>query len=610
MDQAAELCSGCRIALEESYRGKTRTYVDIADEDWDNDYDFEIRRGFEMARELIDQKSDSEPFKGRLSDANMDVNIYFADEYEDREAFFRVSLLSLSTGNSWPDSYEPTPGTGDENTFELIKYWTDVCLKQHSSCHGSGRWQWAPTRLIHVRRDGEKGIFASLHEAALEDYPSEVDYLVLSHRWLSNEPLRLLKKNHNDLRNEIPLDSLKPAIQEATDLCLRLDTAYIWIDTLCILQDDPGDLDRELAEMHRIYGNARCTIAAAVTNGGCFSTRDTQLTRNNIITLTLAGETLRYRLKVHWGQINGELQSCILGKRAWIFQERFLSPRILHFCDRLVHWECRELEASEVYPKGKPPAISANRHRPFHFDAQDKSSPSSTALSLPPWDSIVSNYTDRSLTFPADRLKALSGVAAYCAALTGDEYLYGLWRKTIPVSLLWGVVASEQEPVKKRLPNLAPSWSWASVSGLVMFSGWLEREHEVLAELVGLENVDDGKSAFQAVVRLCGMAFKGTVQGQLAGTMLTDYLYATSPIVPDATIRVLPDTSDGDMEHLEPYEAYFLPILYVEDIGTDGIILEYLEDAVVPTYRRIGCFSVGGRTNLDEANGSEEYWVC
>ena len=165
-----------------------------------------------------------------------------------------------------------------------------------------------------------------------------------------------------------------------------------------------------------------------------------------------------------------------LNRRGWVMQERWLSPRVLHYGRDQLLWECRELDACETYPDGLPKLLK-NAFSGFKLDPElwkslgyrqqdDNTESPPDSEHRRTWISIVDKYSVTSLTKEEDKLVAISGIAKRMQGLIDDEYLAGLWRKDLPSQLLWIVDGSElltDLPLTRPRPYRAPSWSWASV---------------------------------------------------------------------------------------------------------------------------------------------------
>lgn len=169
-------------------------------------------------------------------------------------------------------------------------------------------------------------------------------------------------------------------------------------------------------------------------------------------------------------------------QRAWVQQERLLSPRILYFGGPDIHWECCTIQASESWPLGPPnddhgfdevfPLKTAfeSELKPFN----DWSETDHSRFIHEIWhNGIIGDYTAAKLTFEKDRMCALAGIAAVIQARTGLTYTAGLWKELLPLDMLWYKM-DDPEPNRIPLSNpplwKAPSWSWASVQGRIRYS--------------------------------------------------------------------------------------------------------------------------------------------
>ncbi|KAK8053568.1 hypothetical protein PG996_012869 [Apiospora saccharicola] len=304
-------------------------------------------------------------------------------------------------------------------------------------------------------------------------------------------PLRLLSTNLAELQVEIPVARLSRTFQDAIQVLPWLGLSYIWIDSLCIIQDSAQDWAKESAMMADIYSNSHCNIAAAhAADGtyGCFIERD-------------AGLVAPLKLDLNWGSVPGvyyavppgiwdkEVMETPLNSRAWVCQERYLAPRNLIFGKTQLLWECHDCSACETFPGGLPPGVSkmlksldphvsgaAFRRRWSHPEA-----PELDVFGL--WDEIVEQYSKGQLTFPGDKLVALSGLASRIQKNVQSDYLAGLWRKHLPDQLLW--LVESRVPAERLALYTAPSWSWASVHNVIIKECWVAdaEDREMLLEI-------------------------------------------------------------------------------------------------------------------------------
>jgi hypothetical protein len=328
--------------------------------------------------------------------------------------------------------------------------------------------------------------------------------MTLSHCWGTAEVTKLLKSNLESMCQLVPLDSLPRTFQDAIAITKRFGVRYLWIDSLCIIQDSVEDWRQESALMGEVYKNSFLNVAAAgAADGteGCFFRRNPaslQLSRVELVRelflprRDVKGVTHPYYLLYHRPSWKDMLEEAKLNRRAWIVQERILSPRVLHFDRQQLFWECRELEACEAYPGGTPkipyhPVLNLKIAIPMQGSdffqegqATDAVRPNRADPFLNYWGSIVELYCRGLLTMSGDKLVALSGIADEAQELLKDDYLAGLWRRTLLEELIW--VADDEHPGSslRFRPNeyRAPSWSWASLEGRVSYYECLPSSHE------------------------------------------------------------------------------------------------------------------------------------
>jgi hypothetical protein len=364
-----------------------------------------------------------------------------------------------------------------------IEAWLNKCLVEHSQCSQVAMTSTSiPSRLLRIDQTVDGTIHARLVSAAGNDYSTHVKYAALSHRWFEGDSMQLVFTNTAQFRDYIPTQLLKPAVRDAMKVAIYLNMQYLWVDSLCIIQDDDDDRAQEVAAMADIYSQAVFTIAASGADRkdeGCFFNRDITSVTNYYIKMGCHSTvSSTHLLRLHWNGRNisssdgyTELRNCTLAGRAWVYQERFLSTRTVHFCRSQVHWECTELLASETYPEGKPQRDSENEDSLKQVlklkDVQAFNAAQRRSATIRFWFNIVQEYSRRSLTFENDRMDAITGVASFFKRLTGDEYIAGIWKSSFPNSLLWSVNSNPK--ACKPLRNLAPSWSWCGITGRVIF---------------------------------------------------------------------------------------------------------------------------------------------
>lgn len=412
-------------------------------------------------------------------------------------------------------------------SMDWAKQRLQQCVDSHVSC-GQRSVPKLPTRVLEIGL-GEKD---RINVRLLETHGVEAQYACLSHRWSRPAALVTRRSNVTSHLNGIDWKTLPKTFEEAILITKDLGLRYLWIDSLCIVQDDVDDKHHEIAKMSSIYANSYITIAATHSDGethGCYSAgslyhQDHQLSLKQPDAATVEIDLYVREKIAHIGE-----QSAMtpLLRRGWVYQERLLSPRVLHFCEKELVWECQESSTcqcscfdppirlkgrySEFFRRGKLPesnsSIAVNHvttsntapiyvSKPYSniqgsghdvhladfsgvdlFLEEIPLSPSNWKLNhmlyhnnenpiIWSWHDIVSTYSSMDLTNHTDRLPAIAGLASQFGELLNTKYLAGLWQTALPDELLWRTDYTI-EPGQHRSQYRAPSWSWASLDGRI-----------------------------------------------------------------------------------------------------------------------------------------------
>ncbi|KAK1781443.1 heterokaryon incompatibility protein-domain-containing protein [Copromyces sp. CBS 386.78] len=320
-----------------------------------------------------------------------------------------------------------------------------------------------PARFIDVGSEGSLTVHIRLTTGM--DF-REQRYMTLSHCWGSSVPTRLLLDNYGSRLKGFALAELPRTFQDAILITRRFNVQFLWIDSLCIIQDSPEDWAAESARMRFVYQNTHLNLAAAVSpdpSGGLSCPRyplsfvpwAVSLSKN----ITLQNRPLY------------EKDSFILDTRGWVLQEQMLARRTLIFGKHQFYWECHRGESSECFPDVVNHSDDdAHTHR---LSARTRIRTIQTEFSrgellhdfkrLKVWALLVAEYSERRLTKQSDKLVAISGLAEELSnGWNGITYLAGLWSYCFRQNLLW--TCTNVTDSKERNTDVAPSWSWASLS--------------------------------------------------------------------------------------------------------------------------------------------------
>ena len=329
-----------------------------------------------------------------------------------------------------------------------------------------------PTRLL-VLSDWGRNKTLRLVEGDL--LPRKSHYLALTHRWHpeTTSTSSTVARNYRERLKSFGTDVLPLTFIEACEVTHRLGVNYLWIDALCIIQDSTEDWDRETSLMSLVYSNSYLTIAANVSDddaAGIFRSRDMD---NNTVEFQLKGKrgkTINVRATKRqstWDRLHEEGPLYV---REWALQEREMSPRVVHFTHEQVLWECRCLKTYEGWPTEN--MMKEHCQNGYYNERLLDSINAIGDRNIHDlWYSTVADYSNRLLTKEEDTLPAIAGLAKFVSDYTLSEYVAGLWSEDLLRSLAWGSYngSFKCRDRVRHTSYVAPSWSWASVSGSVSY---------------------------------------------------------------------------------------------------------------------------------------------
>lgn len=510
--------------------------------------------------------------------------------------------------------------TCSETSFRRASKWIADCTSNHQECSRASNTSWFPTRTLDVSGDPDwVRVQISRQEHRCHKY------LTLSHCWGGTRTITTTSQTLPDYVKGVRLSIMPATFRDAISITRRLGYRYLWIDSLCIIQDSDEDWKRESAVMGQIYGHSDCTIAAtgsADSNGGCFVTRNPLELQpckiiGNILSPHNKDEEMflyKYAQEYFWDEISDSPWS----NRGWILQERILSPRVLHYTRRQLFWECQRFDACEAFPQGLqaasyhltggqlnhdfkrimavPDPQSTNKHRlPGRSTTKD--------ILYSDWQSVIETYSTTRLTKSRDKLVAISGLAREWGTRIEEQYCAGVWRGDLHRQLLWQMEQLQERSRNRITPYRAPTWSWACFDHRIynplmgeeledcMTTGVINRIETIPA------GPDPAGSIHSGLLEIKAKAKTGSLSKQ------SDGMYC------------LPQVSDGyndehierggrysncipdiDLSHLK--EVTCLPLVAVPESGSEptvnGLMLTPVPGDTQDRYERVGIFQLIG----------------
>lgn len=384
--------------------------------------------------------------------------------------------------------------TGSSGSLRIAKGWLEQCLATDglSIAHGVGSQgvespaydydsktsafpAERPTRLLEILvtagPDDKPRYSVRLIKTEGRDYI----YTALSYCW--GEAAGPWLTSHDTIQQHlrgIDFGSLPATIKDCVHITATLGVSHVWIDALCIIQSSASDWELESAKMGGIYKGALLTIAAsrsARSDDGCFSRKRTfkdpfagytcvesQLKNGETSRLFFEPMPGAKSFHVSPALFDREVYSSPLSQRAWAYQERVLSRRMLYFGETQLHWECDHCRLSQdnsLHEQEQLTRMSLNFKEPM--DTRDI---------ISRWyEHAVEMYSMGRLTNPTDRLVAISAVAKATYLNRHVKYVAGLWKDCILEGLCWARYSSG----RKNQAIRCPSWSWASQQSAVRY---------------------------------------------------------------------------------------------------------------------------------------------
>ncbi|KAH8817515.1 heterokaryon incompatibility protein-domain-containing protein [Xylogone sp. PMI_703] len=341
-----------------------------------------------------------------------------------------------------------------ESRLNAATDWLASCLKEfdanHSNCiENINKQMTIPGRLL----DLETGLINPTIRLVKPVSDFTTPYMTLSHRWGNQHPCKTTKGNLSERFREIKMTELPMTFQHAVIITRTLGVRFLWIDSPCIVQDNPEDWEIEASKMAFICAGSYLTIAAISSlncSGGCIAEYPTSAYhRINARNVEHGSVYVRQdqcdvdisdaHLDITGGNVPWGIP---LLSRAWVYQERLLSPRVAHFPQK---GDILGIQDDMTLVRPTLEQISQGNL-------------------LNTWEDIISTYSQLLLTYPKDKLPALAGIASmFSQHVNGSDYLAGIWEALLPDSLFW-----HTSPVEPWLPETlkeeyqAPSWSWAA----------------------------------------------------------------------------------------------------------------------------------------------------
>ncbi|KAK3346347.1 heterokaryon incompatibility protein-domain-containing protein [Lasiosphaeria hispida] len=329
--------------------------------------------------------------------------------------------------------------------------WINHCNSHHRNCR--------PTELTPLRPSQRLRV-VDVCNVKLVPLTKSMDYVVLSYTWEAATE-RSLQRNSKESWHDRGLQEVESQLPQTVQVAIKfvkdLGKRYLWIDSLCIVQDDDLDKQENYSAIDRIFANSSLTICAVRPS------YSDPLSRNPSIGQHILDCGEKMSLMVHH-PLETHVQSSPWSRGAWTCQDRLLSGRCLIFTESRVWFQCQEESMSEDIFESSFQGCSADWvQSPAQIWSDLKQS--SAQLNFRGYIKCVESYTSRELPREDHALRAFEGISYFLGAYFKTHFFSGLPSSYFDVAMLWTPANSDTALRTYQGQQVAPSWSWASWTG-------------------------------------------------------------------------------------------------------------------------------------------------
>lgn len=520
---------------------------------------------------------------------------------------------------------------GSHDNYTITKEWLRSCCTLHTTCL-SDIIPVLPTRVIDVGKIGSSQTPRLFHSQG-----ARATYVALSHCWGGQISPLLTTETLQAFQNEVPYAALPANFQDAITITRHLEIQYLWIDSLCIIQDSKQDWECEFPKMCLVYRDSTVTISAIASPGsthGILKSAPPTLHHPKPRPMRVSQDTREDgEVTVQWHDPQEEDLRYLdihgpLNRRGWTLQEQILSPRHLYYGGAQIYWKCpKGFASADGVVSGigakTPDYLYPELSFVLYADIlrQARSEPPDKATIADDYYRLVGEYSQRKLTYDSDKLPAFSGLIQPLQPVFGGDYLAGLWSSDLHRGLLW---YNEMGACKHVRPYRAPSWSWAVTNDSVITCDNLPEPGPLDLQLIEYNIVPrDKTNPFEEILSghllVQGFTMPLVRSKQVVHTIAPDDCVATiyldekwgdeNPELHVSSLSFVEGSSgvyllsiltkysgglseweiDFDAMFSESYTALFV---FVSDSSMQGLVLQQVSGQSDDAYERIGYFTV------------------
>ncbi|KAK8123117.1 hypothetical protein PG984_011787 [Apiospora sp. TS-2023a] len=376
------------------------------------------------------------------------------------------------------------PTVGSPQQQALLSKWLHECDQGHG-CYPwmpKGELPIMPTRVLYVGSDNDAVL-------KLIEPPRDMRkrYVTLSHCWGNldeSDKFCTTTENIGEMKRGVDMTKLPKSFRHAVEIARAIKICYLWIDSICIVQDDMQDWEAEAEKMGDVYSSAYCTLAASSAESSTVGFLDRNRPRRETATVNADGGGVLYICPAI-DNFHKHVEASVLNSRGWVFQERALSRRILHFTSVQMYWECGHGIRCETLARLRSPTAAFMSDSNFPEAAREYFK----GGRILHFQYVYQMYSKLAFSRPTDRSIALHGLEdrmgrAFRTRAAGgllEQYRHRslLWRRGRGYRALQRIAYGRDEDAARSGPEAEvqgeginsggarapPSWSWMAFLG-------------------------------------------------------------------------------------------------------------------------------------------------